>query len=80
MADDILSTQVQLAPECLREFVASKLPEGVEFNIPAVTEAQIEKSLKSLNTTKATGIYGSPLVPKQDISGGRQIGLIHLSS
>ena len=45
--DDILSTQVQLAPsenyeahECLREFVASKLPEGVEFNIPTVTEAQ----------------------------------------
>ena len=61
VADDILSTQAHLAPsenyEALSVYVNLLLVNcHKESNIPRVTKAQIEKSLKSLDTAKATGI------------------------
>lgn len=42
----------------VKEFVSSKLPEGVNFQIPEITNGFVFKSLMNLDTCKATGLDG----------------------
>ena len=42
----------------VKEFVSTKLPEGVSFQIPEITEGFVYKSLINLDPSKATGLDG----------------------
>ena len=42
--------------QAFKNFISSKLPHDVSFNIPRITEEQILEALKSVDTNKATGI------------------------
>ena len=42
--------------QAFKNYISSKLPYDVSFNIPRITEEQILPALKSVDTNKATGI------------------------
>lgn len=44
--------------ERVKTYVSSRLPTGVKFNIPLVSTDYVLKSLKSVNSRKATGLDG----------------------
>ena len=63
IAENIIKTKVNPSnyceyepPTALKEFVNSKIPKKGGFIIPKVTDIQVEKLLKSLNLSKATGM------------------------